>query len=96
MSSASEPEHLSNHHRNTLRQLFQHPVSHNIEWDAVMSLLAAVGSAEPQHDGRVAVTVGPQTQYFDHHGGKDIDMQTVIDVRRMLSEAGYGPGGHQD
>ena len=101
MSSASEPEHLSNHHRNTLRQLFQHPVSHNIEWDAVMSLLAAVGSVVQQHDGRVAVTVGSQTQYFDHHARKDIDTQTVVDVRRMLSEAGYGeagyvPDGHQD
>ena len=34
MSSTSEPMHLSNHHRNTLRQLFQHPVSHNIGWNA--------------------------------------------------------------
>jgi hypothetical protein len=96
MSSASEPQHLSNHHRNTLRQLFQHPVSHNIEWDAVMSLLAAVGSTAPQHDGRVAATVGSQTRYFDHHARKDIDTQTVIDLRRMLSEAGYGPDGHRD
>jgi hypothetical protein len=96
MSSASEPEHLSNHHRNTLRQLFQHPVSHNIEWDAVMSLLAAVGSAEPQHDGKVAVTVGSQTQYFDRHARKDIDTQTVIDLRRMLSQAGYAGDGKQD
>jgi hypothetical protein len=96
MSPASEPQHLTNHHRNTLRQLFQHPVSHNIEWDAVMSLLAAVGSAVPQHDGRVAVTVGSRTQLFDHHSRKDIDTQTVIDLRRMLTEAGYGAGGHQD
>ena len=58
MSSTSEPEHLSNHHRNTLRQLFQHPVSHNIEWNAVLSLLEAVGSAVEQHGGKVAVTLG--------------------------------------
>ncbi len=96
MSSASEPEHLSNHHRNTLRQLFQHPVSHNIEWDAVMSLLAAVGSAEPKNDGRVAVTVGSQTHYFEHHARKDIDTQTVIDLRRMLGQAGYTADGKQD
>ena len=38
-----EPVHLSNHHRNTLRQIFQHPVSHNIEWRAVVSLLDAAG-----------------------------------------------------
>ena len=40
--------HLSNHHRNTLRQLFQHPVSHNIDWRAVVSLLEAVGSIVEQ------------------------------------------------
>ena len=51
--------HLNNHHRNTLRQLFQHPVSHNIEWHAVVSLLEAVGSVVEHHDGVVAVTVDP-------------------------------------
>ena len=52
MSSTSEPAHLSNHHRNTLRQLFQHPVSHNIDWRAVVSLLEAVGSIVEQHAGK--------------------------------------------
>ncbi len=61
MSSVSEPQHLSNHHRNTLRQLFGHPVSHNIEWDAVLSLLEAVGSAVEQHGGKVSVTIGSET-----------------------------------
>ena len=51
MSSTSEPVHLNNHHRNTLRQIFQHPVSHNIEWHAVVSLLEAIGSVAEHHDG---------------------------------------------
>jgi hypothetical protein len=51
MTSASEPAHLNNHHRNTLRQIFQHPVSHNIEWHAVVSLLEAIGSVAEHHDG---------------------------------------------
>jgi len=41
MSSPSQPAHLSNHQRNTLRQIFQHPAGHNIEWRAVLSLAAA-------------------------------------------------------
>lgn len=53
MSSTSEPAHLSNHHRNTLRQLFQHPVSHNVDWRAVVSLLEAVGSIVEQHAGKL-------------------------------------------
>lgn len=90
MSSTSERAHLSNHHRNTLRQLFQHPVSHNIEWHAVMSLLAAVGSTVEQHAGKVAVTVGSETEFFDPPPRKDIAVETIVDLRRMLTSAGYG------
>jgi hypothetical protein len=91
MASSSEPEHLTNHHRTTLRQLFQHPVSHNIEWHAVMSLLAAVGSVTDQHDGKVAVTIGTETEFFDPPAHKDIDTQMVVDLRRLLAQAGMAP-----
>ena len=96
MSLTPEPEHLSNHHRNTLRQLFQHPVSHNIEWSAVVSLLEAIGSVTEQPHGKVAVTIGSETEYFDPPAHKDIDTQAVVDLRRMLSTAGYGLGAGRD
>ena len=89
MSSSSEPEHLTNHHRTTLRQLFEHPVSHNIEWHAVVSLLEAVGSVAEHHDGKVAVTVGSETEFLDRPAHKDIDTQMVVDLRRLLAQAGY-------
>jgi hypothetical protein len=91
--SSPEPEHLSNHHRNTLREIFQHPVSHNIEWHAVVSLLEAVGAVNRSHDGKLAVTLGTQTEYLDPPPDKDVDAQLVVDLRRMLSEAGFGPEG---
>jgi hypothetical protein len=91
MSSTSEPVHLNNHHRNTLRQIFQHPVSHNIEWHAVVSLLKAIGSVVERREGMVEVTVGSGSEFFDVPAQKDIDTQTVVDLRRMLSSAGYGP-----
>jgi hypothetical protein len=90
MSLSSQPAHLSNHQRNTLRQIFQHPAGHNIEWRAVLSLLGAVGSAEEQHGGKVAVTMASQTEYFDPPRHKDIDTQAVVNLRQMLTEAGYG------
>ena len=92
MSSPAQPAHLSNHQRNTLRQIFQHPAGHNIEWRAVLTLLAAVGSAEERHDGKVAVTIGSQTEYFDPPRHKDIGTQTVVNLRRMLTQAGYRAG----
>lgn len=90
MSSPSQPRHLSNHQRTTLREIFQHPAGHNIEWHAVLSLLEAVGSAEEQHGGKVAVTLGSETEYLDPPRHKDIDTQTVVNLRRMLTHAGYG------
>ena len=91
MSSASESVHLSNHHRNTLRQIFEHPVSHNIEWQGVISLVEAIGSVEKHHNGKLTVTVGAQSAVFDPRAEKDLDEQAVIDLRRMLAAAGYDP-----
>jgi hypothetical protein len=91
MSSGLEPEHLDNRHRDTLRQIFQHPTSHNIEWQAVLSLLETVGAVTVRHDGKVAVTLGPEREFLDPPAGKDIDEQMVVDLRRMLGNAGYRP-----
>jgi len=89
--TSPEPVHLDNHHRDTLRKIFEHPVSHNIEWHAVTSLLEAVGTVDVRHDGKVAVTIGPEREFLDPPAGKDIDEQMVVDLRRMLREAGFGP-----
>jgi hypothetical protein len=43
-----------------------------------------------QRGGKVAVTIGSQTEYLDPPAHKDIDAQAVIDLRRLLSTAGYG------
>ena len=89
MSPSPEPEHLNNHHRNTLRQLFEEPESHNIEWHAVLSLLGAVGSVDEHHDGTVTARVGAHTAYLDPPADKDIGSQMVADLRQLLTRAGY-------
>ena len=90
MSSTSEPKRLNSRQRDTLLQVFQHPTSHNIEWQAVLSLLEAVGSVEQRHDGKYVVQVGAETEVLPHPHEKDIDVQEVVDLRRMLTTAGYG------
>jgi hypothetical protein len=84
-------ERLDSRHRDTVRQIFEHPTSHNIEWRAVMSLLEAVGTVTVRHDGKVAVKIGPEQEFLVPPAGKDIDDQMVVDLRRMLAGAGYGP-----
>ena len=90
MSSTPEPAHLNNNQRDTLLQVFQHPTSHNIEWPAVLSLLEAVGSVEERHDGKFRVQVGTETEVLTRPKHKDIDVQQIVDLRRMLTNAGYG------
>lgn len=87
------PDHLSNHHRDTLAELFDHQRAGNVEWRKVRSLLEAVGTVEEEHNGKLKVTVGPETETFSHPSGKELERQTVVDLRRMLTEAGYAPGG---
>src|SRR5271166_5359671 len=90
MSFIPEPSHLNNRHRDTLLQIFQHPTSHNIEWRAVLSLLEAVGSVEQRHDGKYLVRVGAESEVFTPPKHKDIGIQEVLDLRRMLNGAGFG------
>jgi len=85
----TQPQHLDGRHRDTLRQIFRHPASHNIEWRAVMSLLEAVGGVTVRHDGKVAVKIGSELEFLEPPAGKDIDVQMVVDLRRMLRNAGY-------
>jgi hypothetical protein len=82
---------LDHRHRDTLVKLFSHPSSANIEWRQVLSLLEAVGTTREEHNGKIKVTLGPETEVFDPPRGKDIDQQMAVDLRRMLSNAGYAP-----
>jgi hypothetical protein len=79
---------LDSHHQATVEKIFRHPVSHNIEWHDVLSLLESVGAVTRRHDGRVAVTLGGETQTLDAPRGHNIDEQLVVDLRRMLRGAG--------
>ena len=89
MPSSSEPVQLNNHHLDTLLQIFQHPTSHNIDWQAVVSLLEAVGTVEPRHDGKYLIRIGAATEVFTRPKDKDIEIELVQHLRRMLSGAGY-------
>ena len=91
MPSTPAPESLNSHHRDTVAHIFQHPAGHNIEWHDVLSLLEAVATVKETPNGHVLVTLGTETETFEPPKHKDIDEQQVVDLRRMLKNAGYGP-----
>ena len=82
---------LNNHHRNTLAKIFAEPASGNIEWRHVTSLLDAVGTTVEKHNGNLEVTIGSNSRVLHPPRGKDIDEQMVVDLRRMLAQAGLSP-----
>ncbi len=82
---------LDGHHRTTVEKIFNHPVSHNIQWHDVVSLLEHVGTVTEDHDGKFTVTLGSETETFTAPRHHDIDEQQVIDLRRMLKGAGITP-----
>lgn len=87
--AAGTPVHLNNHHTDTLTAILDHRASGNVRWADAESLIGAVGSIEQRHDGRYTVTIGAETEVFDRPHGKDIGTQQVVDLRRMLHNAGY-------
>jgi hypothetical protein len=90
-SDQNDPLHLDGRHRDTLSQIFQHPVNHNITWTKALSLLEAVGTVEQEHDGRYKVHVGDETEVLNRPHDKDLTEQQVVDLRRMLHSAGLQP-----
>ena len=82
---------LNNHHRVTLEKIFNHPLSGNVEWRQVLSLLAAVGTTTQEPDGKVKVELGGQTEVLQPPDDKDLDRQLIVDLRRMLTNAGLEP-----
>jgi hypothetical protein len=82
---------LNHHHRVTLEKIFSHPLSGNVEWRQVLSLLEAVGAATQEPNGKVKVELGGETKVLQPPGDKDVDRQMVVDLRRMLTNAGLEP-----
>jgi len=69
---------MDSHHRDTLQKILGHAPAANIEWRQVLSLLE--------------VTVGSETEVLQPPAGKDVDEQLLVDVRRLLTEAGITSG----
>jgi hypothetical protein len=82
---------LDAEHRNTVEQIFTRPSSGNVEWRRVRSLLDEVATVTEEHNGKLRVTLGGETEVLQPPRGKDVDTQMLVDLRRMLTRAGITP-----
>ncbi|MGA1837927.1 hypothetical protein VD659_13460 [Herbiconiux sp. 11R-BC] len=83
---------LSHHHRTTLEHIARHPTTHNLEWHDVISLLEEVAEVREEHDGKFVVKLGDDRIVLTKPRHKDVDEQTVLDLRRLFTHADYLQG----
>jgi hypothetical protein len=55
----------------------------------VKSLLVSIGAASEEQNGALSVTLGGETEVLRRPHAKDIDVQMVLDLRQMLTRAGF-------
>jgi hypothetical protein len=79
---------LKSHHLATAEKILTHPASHNIEWHDAAALVVEIGSITESANGRYTITIGDETQIFDRPRGKDLDVQQIVDLRKMLTASG--------
>ncbi len=84
---------ISGRHKDTLRQVFAHPLSHNVEWRAVIALLKEVATVEEHHDGHIEVKASGEAFVFTRPHQKDLDPDDLVTVRHLLTSLGYEPEG---
>lgn len=81
---------LSHHHRKTLEKLLDHQGHANVEWREVISLLEQVADVDEEHNGKYKVKLGDELLFLTRPKHKDVDQQTLVDVRKALESAGVG------
>ena len=78
------------HHLSVLKAIFQEPVSANIHWREIESLLHRLGAKiEPSHGARFRVVLN-QIEFFLHHPhhGNEFSKHDIKQLREHLINAG--------
>jgi len=89
---------MSHKHLNLLRTIFQDPISGNIHWREVESLLTHLGATiEPSHGARFRVVLN-RTEGFLHlpHHGSTCSKQDIKLLREYLAHAGMSPSAYEE
>lgn len=73
-------------HEQILRQIFAHPISHNLEWRELIAALKSIGSMEEVSNGKYHFTRSGRTLTFDEPGAKDVGEDEILRLRRFLKE----------
>lgn len=81
---------MSHKHRNVLQAIFHDPISANIQWREVESLLNHLGAeVEPSHGARFRIVLNRQEFFVHHpHHSNEFSKQEIKHLRECLASAG--------
>jgi len=79
---------LSGSHLRTYQMVFQHPISHNLDWRQVRELLRAVAEVTEEPNGNLKATRNGQTLVLQPSHTKDVaESSIVMDIRHFLERS---------
>src|SRR5579863_1465741 len=78
---------MNDRHVRVLREIFAHPLSHNLEWREVVSVINEMGSALERHDGKYEFQIGLTKAVFTKPHHKEMETDGIVELRRFLLEA---------
>jgi hypothetical protein len=79
---------LSGSHLKTYNAIFQHPVSHNLEWRQVHALFGHIAEAIEQPNGNLRVTRNGQSLVLHPAHTKDVaEIEELMEIRRFLQRS---------
>ena len=84
-------------HSSLLKAIFQDPVSANMHWREIESLLHHLGAIiEPIHGARFRVVLNGIEFVLHHpHHGNEFTKQDIKQLRGHLAQAGISPSLHE-
>jgi len=88
---------MSHKHAQLLRTIFHDPISANVHWREVESLLNHLGaSVEPAHGARFHVRLNRAEAYLHHpHHSNVLDRTAIKYLREFLAHAGVSPSAYE-
>ena len=83
---------LTGSHLRTYERIFQHPVSHNLEWHDVYALFRYIGEVVEEHNGNLKVTRNGETIVLVPSKTKDVsETEELMALRHFLQRSGTAP-----
>lgn len=88
---------LTGSHLRTYKAIFQHPISHNLDWRAVHMLLGKLGHVAEAPNGNLKVTRNGQTLVLHPSRTKDVaEADEVVALRHFLERSETMPSETND